>query len=151
MSSDTIHPGYVGADRRMDPSEEEKTPLSIVITGSKLPMLALLVAIGAFLSALIYTTVWLTKVDDRTQTNALTNKQHATVLAEHTRVLVDVQRSAAVTAAILERILGDHEDLAKAISTDAQNTQNWSNRITRLETKLELMMRKSRGGTGVLE
>lgn len=84
--------------------------IHVELSGSKLPMVAIAVGFTALISAVIYATVWLTKLDDRVLTNAEHIGRIQSEIGVVTKTLVQVQSNCAKQTFILNHIVKDMDN-----------------------------------------
>ena len=124
---------YVGGDRRHYEEQEKFSrngaPMSLVISGSKLPMLAL-VSIGvAMITSVAYASMWLAKLDDRTIQNAIHTKDNALTLKEQFKIIKDIEHNVTVTTGILNNLADKVNGIALAQKTNEKEDEKWHLRI----------------------
>ena len=103
--------GYLGEERRDDVNahlnEAQRHPgqMSLVISGNRMPMLAIITMIASLLVSVVYATVWLTKLDDRILKESEINGQQRQLLAQHSKLLSRAISDQKQTAFILNQLL----------------------------------------------
>ena len=125
---------YAGADRRHDDGgERHASPMSVVITGNKLPLLVLLSLVTSLVVSVIYGTVWLIKIDDRSVDNTKTAQANSRLIAEQGRLLGEIQQSAAVTANILDNLSDKVAYISVVQSDHLKEAEMWKQKVIRNE------------------
>ena len=121
----------------MNVEEEKQSPLSIVITGTRLPVIALVSLLATLIVSVIYATIWLTKIDDRSLTTADLALQNQLAISKHAEILHSIEKSNEVMTAILEELVEDHKHTISLVREHNRNAESWKRRIVKIETLLE--------------
>lgn len=80
---------YQGGERRV----RKKDDLSIIVTGDKIPLTIFIGATAALVSAIVYATIWVTKLDDRVYDNTGSIATNTALIKEVQEVTEDLHHT----------------------------------------------------------
>ena len=87
--------------------------MQIQLTGSKLPMLAILGGIFSLIFTIVYATIWLTKLDDRVLDNAMRTAENRVLMQKHAKVIEGIQSNCTKQTHILSTLVERVERMDK--------------------------------------
>ena len=76
--------------------------LHVELSGNTLPMVAILGGFTTLFVAIVFATIWLTKLDDRVLQNAQHIAENRAMLSQHAKIMTAVQNNCAKQTFILD-------------------------------------------------
>lgn len=141
---------YMGTTRR-NPDEiltddRDRSPMSIVITGNRLPVIAIIGAIVFALTSVAGITIWLSNLDNRSITTLTLAEENKRTTQQILGIVNGLQRNVAVTAALLDNTVAEMARLQAASNHNQREDEHWHRRIRANEVADE--MHKERASKG---
>ena len=87
--------------------------MHVELTGNALPMVAILGGFATMLVAIVFATIWLTKLDDRVLDNAVHTAENRAMLTQHAKIMTQVQNNCAKQTFILDALVEHVERIDK--------------------------------------
>ena len=79
--------------------------MSLTLSGSKLPVISILVGLAALVSSIVLATIWLTRLDERVLLNTGHIAEISVMVEEHDNAMVELQMNSDKQTYILDHLI----------------------------------------------